>query len=367
MNSTRDIVSRYHGRILARYKSSTNQNCPQDPPDAAVSLQTAIRPTDSLFPPLLNLKTANMALPNPTIGVSFLDEWKGVIDPDLRRRLQNRLNQRAHRQRRRAAKAQSRAAASESESLSPTSSGSGSGSGGGNGQSDAIVKQSPQYLPPTLDSFTILGPQAKNSKTRLRQLEAWLQSELASGSPRIDLLLGVKRVNFLRALYANIEVLGYTATEMHDDALSQFGTAGPKRSVYREQTLLPLALQQSSTQLNTPHHPWLDLLPIPQMRDNLILAGDAYDDGLLCKHMSGHAVPSASVPDKRLGDAQGETGVLIWRDPWDPSGWEVTETFLRNWGWVVRDCWGLFRSTNRWRAVRGEPPLFRVAFGLMEE
>lgn len=209
-----------------------------------------------------------------------------------------------------------------------------------------------------LDNLSILGPHAAKSRLTLQHIESLLHAEFLAASPRTDLLLPLKRVNFLRALHANIDVLGYSAAEMHDDALSQFGTAGPvKPAPLRDVALLPPALRPSPVQRQIPHHPWLDLLPVVRMRENLILAGESYDDVRLCRDLCGYGADSSR---KRPGDALGETGVIIWRDPWDPEGWEVTETFLRRWGWVVRGCWDLFRATDRWRAVRGEPPLFRI-------
>ncbi|KAL4991854.1 hypothetical protein BDW68DRAFT_198108 [Aspergillus falconensis] len=257
----------------------------------------------------------------------MLDEWKGVIDPQKRRTLQNRLNQRAH------------------------------------------IHQQIQTFFPELDRLSILGPQAEKSKYILRHLESLFYTEYAASSPRTDLLLGLTRVNFMRALHTNIEILGYSAAEMHDDALSQFGTAGPMKPSLRptSSTFFPASLQPTPIQLTVPHHPWLDLLPIPQMRDNLILAeagagagaGEeyCYDDVQLCRDMCGYGTLSLPA-DRSTGN--GETGIIVWRDPWDPEGWEVTETFLRRWGWVVAECTELFRATNRWRAVRGERALFRL-------
>ena len=82
------------------------------------------------------------------------------------------------------------------------------------------------------------------------------------------------------------------------------------------------------------------------MRDNLLRAGDDYDDIELCGDLVGYF----NSPTVR-------TGMVIWGDPWDVDGWEVTDQFLERWGWTVRGCSNLFTSTNRWREKRGERPL----------
>ncbi|KAL6233787.1 hypothetical protein BDW75DRAFT_214137 [Aspergillus navahoensis] len=317
---------------------------------------------------------ASSDIPPPQYEVEILDEWKGVIDPQKRRKLQNRLNQRAHRRRKKAAQVQAKPSRNAPILPKEASVADPAVDPARNGALVKHVPQGPRQVQvhqkietffPDLDKVSILGPQAEKSKYILRHLESLFYAEYIASSPRTDLLLGLTRVNFLRALHTNIEILGYSAAEMHDDALSQFGTAGPVRSSVRptSSSLFPASLQPTPLQLTVPHHPWLDLLPIPQMRDNLILAeagvgeGCGYDDVQLCRDMCGYG--TLSIPaDRSAGN--GETGIIIWRDPWDPEGWEVTETFLRRWGWVVAGCMELFRATNRWRAVRGERPLFRV-------
>ena len=156
-----------------------------------------------------------------------------------------------------------------------------------------------------------------------------------SRSPRTDILLGLTQLNVYRALVVNIEVLGLTASEMHDDALSPFSVS---YTYHHRLDALPAPLQPTSIQRSVPHHPWLDLLPDAVFRNNLILLDAA---GLLDE-------------DQCCIDMCSRQGVVVWKDPWDNSGWEVTPAFLKKWRLALTGCWDLFRSTNYWREKRGE-------------
>lgn len=198
-----------------------------------------------------------------------------------------------------------------------------------------------------IEDVHILECNSPATKIRMAQLERIALQYYTMGSPRTDLLLDLIQLNFTRALMENIRILGLESDQLHDDAISPFNTAGP----WQDDSLhtLPIYLQPTVIQRSIPHHPWLDLLPVPQMRDNLILAGEFEEETQLCLDMKG----SGST---RLG----KSGIIVWSDPWDPAGWEVTEPFARSWGWVIRNCYDLAHSTNRWRAKRNERPLFRM-------
>ncbi|OJJ29881.1 hypothetical protein ASPWEDRAFT_63338 [Aspergillus wentii DTO 134E9] len=196
-----------------------------------------------------------------------------------------------------------------------------------------------------IEHIHILHADLAETRTMMHNLEAIARDQYLVGSPRTDLLLHLVQFNFTKALMENTRVLGLTSAELHDDAISPFNTAGPWQ--YDRHALLPPGLQPTIVQRTVPHHPWLDLLPISQMRDNLIFAGESYDETQLCLDLKGQGSVNAEY-----------SGIIVWSDPWDPNGWEVTEGFARSWGWVIQGCWGLFRSTNAWRAQRGEKPLF---------
>lgn len=169
-----------------------------------------------------------------------------------------------------------------------------------------------------------------------------------TGMVRFNMLSSLSQFNFSRALMLNADVFGLSADHMHDDACSLFVVAGPwPDSINLNTETLPDGLRPTRLQYRTEHHPWIDLLPVAQLRNNILERSvDSYDEEGLCRAFTGR------------GHGQGP-GVIVWREPWDPSGWEVTAEFARSWGWVISGCFDLFRSTNMWRSQRGERPLFR--------
>jgi hypothetical protein len=57
------------------------------------------------------------------------------------------------------------------------------------------------------------------------------------------------------------------------------------------------------------------------------------------------------------GPDAAERGVIAWSPPWDISGWEVSEGFLKKWGWLLGGCDEVLEATNPWRRMRGEEDL----------
>ncbi|KOC17580.1 hypothetical protein AFLA70_149g002190 [Aspergillus flavus AF70] len=252
------------------------------------------------------------------------EDWSGISDSKQRRRLQNRLNQRA------------RLVLTSPRHRKQSS------------NIDCVSDNAPASSLAAIEHVHILEPDSAQTKRILQQLEIIARTQYMLGSPRTGMLLHLVQFNFTKALIENTRTLGLTSEQLHDDAISPFNVAGPWP--YHFETSFPSSLQPTIVQRTVPHHPWLDLLPIAEMRDNLILAEDSYDETRLCLDMKGHGSVNT-----------GQTGIIVWSDPWDPSGWEVTESFARSWAWVLRGCSDLRRSTNSWRARRNERPLFRVS------
>ena len=187
------------------------------------------------------------------------------------------------------------------------------------------------------------------SDEEIKEIENYFKKEAnrnhLSESPMNDQLLPLIQFNVFRAMLANVSLLGLTLERICDeDYVSPFcGLQQDQGSI----SFLPSSLRPTLLQRTAAHHPWLDFFPFPAVRDNLIRAGDAYDDEQLCIDLMGFC----NAPSEK-------TGLLIWGEPWNPRGWEVTESFVRKWAWVITGCIELMESTNYWRAQRGEKRLF---------
>ncbi|KAK5634189.1 hypothetical protein RRF57_009903 [Xylaria bambusicola] len=275
------------------------------------------------------------------ISWSREDVLQGISDTRERRKLQNRINQRARRTRRR----QIAAKATPVDTIYA-----------GVIQADLpLLLRRDQTTPiPQVDfrklwhvieTYDILFWE---NEPYIRAFKDFMYTNWLVRAPRPALLHSLVQFNFVRALMANAIVLGITASQLGDAGISHFYAVRPlSPGIASKVDELPSGLQPTELQRQTLHHPWFDLLPLPQMRDNLFRHGieDLDEDGLCCA-MGG------------FGDYK-DSGFIIWGNSWDASSWEVTEDFVwSSWGWIINGCWELRQSTNNWRAKRGEPPLF---------
>lgn len=85
------------------------------------------------------------------------------------------------------------------------------------------------------------------------------------------------------------------------------------------------------------------------MRDNLILNAGKIDEDDLCCDLVGGLYEGFNEVEQR--------GIMVWGEPWREDGWEVSEGFVKKWGFMLRGCGELVEATNRWRARRGEAAL----------
>ncbi|KPM43131.1 hypothetical protein AK830_g3380 [Neonectria ditissima] len=280
--------------------------------------------------------------PNSIAGgwIRTQDDWSGLSDARERRRIQNRRNQRIRRSKRRREVGLGACDGTEGQQLVPASSSSNPPIHWRYEDSDL------RAVTAAVRALDSPATAPEDGRTILQRFEAFAHQLYITRAPQVTILPILSQFNFIRALLANMDLLGLSSENMDNDALSPFNSPAPV-------TRLPGGLRPTDLQRTTSHHPWIDLIPIPEMRDNLFRRGlDCFDEKKLCHALRG-CIPSH------------DPGMLIWREPWDPSGWEVTESFIRTWGWALAGCWGLLHSTNACRAERGEKPLSAYYLGIV--
>ncbi|KAH8812498.1 hypothetical protein F5884DRAFT_785562 [Xylogone sp. PMI_703] len=282
------------------------------------------------------------------------DDWSGVTNPIARRRVQNRLNQRLYRERRKKSAvvpSSSNVVELESEMKKTDD----------DVPSDMLVVRSTSNTgkTPPQPKITVRPWYTSQSEIAAKFRKLGLSPYLRS-NPSADHLLSLIQVNVLRGIEDVVYIIGLTPDVlMSDNTESPFTELG--RGQHPERRMIespPGCLLPTTLQKIIPHHVWIDVLPFPRLRDNILLLESGisphspkYDDDALCRWMIG------VHPDQKEG------GLILWGEPWDPASWEITEDFARHWSWMLSGCWDLFKSTNRWRRKRGEKP---ISFGSLE-
>lgn len=157
-------------------------------------------------------------------------------------------------------------------------------------------------------------------------------------------LLTLMQYNVLRATMTNLAILS-----LLDTLPIECCAARELIGLLPTPDTIPPTFRPTPLQLSVPHDFWIDAFPVPQMRDNLIRLQGTYDQDDLCVDLCGGLYEGFDEIEMR--------GILIWGDPWCSDGWEVTEGFVKKWGFILRGCNGLIDATNRYRTARGEDRL----------
>ncbi|KAF4459810.1 Aryl-alcohol dehydrogenase [Fusarium albosuccineum] len=178
------------------------------------------------------------------------------------------------------------------------------------------------------------------AQLKLRLFISKAYQDYILASPQPSYLSTLVQVNVLNALTHNGFALGFENRWQRMGFDSPFATIGPLQPCTLS---CPQDLQPTPIQRRVSHHAWIDLFPIPKMRDAILQSLEHIDLQDLC----------GDILDVKPG-LEGKSNLLVWGDPSDPRGWEASTNFLRKWGWLLRGCQEVFEATNYWRQVRGE-------------
>lgn len=114
---------------------------------------------------------------------------------------------------------------------------------------------------------------------------------------------------------------------------------------------LPATWKPTAAQVLVPHHPIMDFLPWPDVRDRIINL---------------FSLPDGARPPAARGQLglvnfaydleDSSEGARIWGgDPYDASSWEVGQVLFERW-WFLFDR-SVIAQSNRWRSLRGAKAL----------
>ncbi|MCJ1438874.1 hypothetical protein MMC27_008264 [Xylographa pallens] len=113
-------------------------------------------------------------------------------------------------------------------------------------------------------------------------------------------------------------------------------------------------LRPSSQQITVQHHPYIDILPFPTLRKNLIAHQEEIDENEFFYDMLTGLVCWGGAGIGRR-DRHESTGYASAGTPWDVRSWEARVWFLKKyWALLGGEEGELVRQSEWWRSIRGD-------------
>ncbi|KAH6679276.1 hypothetical protein B0J14DRAFT_473400 [Halenospora varia] len=302
------------------------------------------------------------------------EDWTGIASKEERKKIQNRLNQRAHRKKN-----------GQKETKSKK--------GGFHIERFLVENESHMAVMQAMFVATNLASTNTSSQNQLTASHAWSPNGTHSSFTYFPLtpdhLLHLIHHNVFHALTTNKSILSqFTTAKKVDSSVLRLSTKticdGVSVVLGNEGQPIPPALYPTQAQKTISHPSYVNMFPFPWFRDNLIRYQDSFNPYELCNDLFGEIVrengnvafgsvrmDAAFDIDESADDSDGFTfrrrGMIVWGESWDPEGWEVTPGFLRKWSWLLDGCESLVASSNRWRAGRGRMRLIRRLWNLYRD
>jgi hypothetical protein len=314
--------------------------------------QRPAQPSPAVRPPVM---------PDPGFRITTTNEnWRGKNDPAERRRIQNRLNQRAFRERQRSGeptksaspqkqtesddeedddevdvedKTEEQESSSEDEEDEDESD--------DDDDDDADAEQSNPGSPPPGP-----GPVRPHFNGQVSRAACTPATSMPSTDNPWDELAQLINRNFMQAVSANARRLGLNLTALGA------GTATSTPRI-RNPANLPPTLKPVEVQHQLPHDPLIDTIPHSRLRFNVLRA--IATGNLDAARFSACLRRSGAVVNVQ-GEAR-RSGLIVWNFPEQLASWELSEGFVMIWGFLLEGCEDFVAATNVWRSRRGERSL----------
>jgi hypothetical protein len=312
------------------------------------------------------------------------ENWRGKNDPAERRRIQNRINQRAFRERQRSGEAtkeyspRGKSVTSASPDRRPVANkdskedddedGEVEGDGGKEGEVDEDDQEEGEDENEDEEESSSedddeeeeeeeeeaeesnSGSPPPNVPTRPHFTSQICRAACTPSTPSTDNpwdeLAQLINRNFMQAAATNAQHLGLNLTSLRAGAPA--GTPRVRNVANLPPTLKPVELQHQ-----LPHDPIIDTIPHPRLRFNIVRAIAA--GNLDASRFSASLRRSGAVLNVQ-GEAR-RSGLIVWSSPEQLSSWELSEAFFVNWGFLLEGCEDFVAATNVWRSRRGEQSL----------
>jgi hypothetical protein len=300
-------------------------------------------------------------MPDPGFRITTTNEnWRGKNDPAERRRIQNRLNQRAFRERQRSGETTKSASPHEDDDDDDDEEDkikggddddddeddegedeSSSEDEDDDEDDDEDAEQSNPGSPPPGP-----GPARPHFNGQVSRAACTPATSMPSTDNPWDELAQLINRNFMQAVSANARRLGLNLTALGAGT----ATSTPR---LRNPANMPPTLKPVEVQHQLPHDPLIDTIPHARLRFNVLRA--IATGNLDAARFSACLRRSGAVVNVQ-GEAR-RSGLIVWNFPEQLASWELSEGFVMIWGFLLEGCEDFVAATNVWRSRRGERSL----------